>query len=120
MGKVSHLFYEPPTWRLIIMSKIKLPKHIVESNFGSVPKEYEAFVYRFTNLDDNKKYVGYSAILVAGILYVNPIVTYTSSSVSCIDKTTKYIKANNINKSQSEMDINSLAVGYCHGGTLPK
>lgn len=59
MGKVSHLFYEPPTWRLIIMSKIKLPKHIVESNFGSVPKEYEAFVYRFTNLDDNKKYVGY-------------------------------------------------------------
>ena len=71
-------------------------------------------------IDENKKYIAYSAILVAGILYVYPIVRYTSSSASCIDKTTKYIKANNINKFQNEMDINSLAVGYCHGGTLPE
>ena len=71
-------------------------------------------------IDENRKYIAYSALLVAGILYVYPIVRYTSSSVSCIDKTTKYIKANNINNSQNEMDINSLAVGYCHGGTLPE
>ena len=71
-------------------------------------------------IDENKKYIAYSAILVAGILYIYPIVRYTSSSASCIDKTTKYIKANNINESQNEMDINSLAVGYCHGGTLPE
>ena len=41
------------------MSKIKLPKNIIESSFDSAPKEYESFVYRFTNLDDDKKYVGY-------------------------------------------------------------
>ena len=54
------------------MSKIKLPKHIVESNFGSVPKEYEAFVYRFTNLDDNKKYVGYHKGYVGDGLTILP------------------------------------------------
>jgi len=41
------------------MSKIKLPKNIIESSFDSAPKEYESFVYRFTNLDNDKKYVGY-------------------------------------------------------------
>ena len=71
-------------------------------------------------IDENKKYIVYSAILIAGILYIYPIVRYTSSSSSCIDKTTKYLKSNNINKSQNTMDINSLAVGYCHGGSLPE
>ena len=71
-------------------------------------------------IDQNKKYIAYTAILIAGILYIYPIVRYTSSSASCIDKTTKYIKSNNINSSQSDMDINSLAVGYCHGGSLPE
>jgi hypothetical protein len=70
-------------------------------------------------IEENKKYIVYSAILIAGILYIYPIVRYTSSSSSCIDKTTKYLKSNNINKSQNKMDINSLAVGYCHGGSLP-
>ena len=70
-------------------------------------------------IDENKKYIAYTAILIAGILYIYPIVRYTSSSASCIDKTTKYLKSNNINKSTNELDINSLAVGYCHGGSLP-
>ena len=71
-------------------------------------------------IDENKKYIAYSAILIAGILYIYPIVRYTSSSASCIDKTTKYLKSNNINRSQKEIDINSIAVGYCHGGSLPE
>ena len=37
----------------------KTPKQIVETNYGDVLKEYEAFVYRFTNLENDKKYVGY-------------------------------------------------------------
>ena len=37
----------------------KTPKQIVETNYGDVLKEYEAYVYRFTNLENNKKYVGY-------------------------------------------------------------
>tara|TARA_Y100001968_G_C19005628_1_gene548040 strand:- start:45 stop:389 length:345 start_codon:yes stop_codon:yes gene_type:complete len=71
-------------------------------------------------IDKNKKNIAYSAIIIAGILYLSPIVRYTSSSASCIDKTTKYLKSNNTQKSQNEMDINSLAVGYCHGGSLPE
>ena len=30
------------------------------------------------------------------------------------------LKSSNINKDQNELDINSLAVGYCHGGSLPE
>ncbi len=71
-------------------------------------------------IDENKKNIAYSALLVAGILYLYPIVRYTSSSSSCIDKTTRYLKANNTNKTESQIDINSLAVGYCHGGSLPE
>ncbi len=70
-------------------------------------------------INENKKNIAYSAIIIAGILYIYPIVRYTSSSSSCINKTIKYLKSNNINTSQIEMDINSLAVGYCHGGSLP-
>ena len=71
-------------------------------------------------IDENKKYIAYTTLLFAGILYVYPIVRYTSSSASCIDKTTKYLKSNNMNNTKNEMDLNSLAVGYCHGGALPK
>ena len=71
-------------------------------------------------INQNKKYIAYSAILIAGILYIYPIVRYTSSSASCIDKTTKYLKSNNEIRPQNELDINSLAVGYCHGGSLPE
>ena len=71
-------------------------------------------------INEHKKYIAYSAILIAGILYIYPIVRYTSSSSSCIDKTTKYLKSKKLNTSQNEIDINSLAVGYCHGGSLPE
>ncbi len=37
----------------------KTPKQLVETDFGDVPKEYDAFVYRFTNLENDKQYVGY-------------------------------------------------------------
>ena len=74
----------------------------------------------FTFIDENKKFLAYCSLLIAGVLYIYPIVRYTSSSASCIDKTTKYLKSNNINKTQNEMDINSIAVGYCHGGSLPE
>ena len=65
------------------------------------------------------KNIVYSAIIIAGILYIYPIVRYTSSSASCIDKTTKYLKSSIKNKGQNEIDFNSIAVGYCHGGSLP-
>ena len=74
----------------------------------------------FNFIDENKKYLAYCALFIAGMLYIYPIVRYTASSASCIDKTTKYLKSKSINKSQNKMDINSLAVGYCHGGSLPK
>ena len=74
----------------------------------------------FTFIDENKKFIAYCSLLIACVLYIYPIVRYTSSSASCIDKTTKYLKSTNINKSQNEMDINSIAVGYCHGGSLPE
>ena len=73
-----------------------------------------------TFIDENKRFIVYFSLLIAGVLYIYPIVRYTSSSASCIDKTTKYLKSNNINNVQNEMDINSIAVGYCHGGSLPK
>ena len=74
----------------------------------------------YTFISEHKKYIFYCTLLIAGILYIYPIVRYTSSSASCIDKTTKYLKSKSINKNQNKMDINSLAVGYRHGGSLPK
>ena len=70
-------------------------------------------------IDENKKYLAYCALIIAGVLYIYPIVRYTSSSASCIEKTTKYLKSNNTNKDQGEIDINSISVSYCHGGALP-
>ena len=68
-------------------------------------------------IKDNKKQIFYCLLLFVGFLYIYPIVKYTSSSSSCITETIKYLKTNNNNL--KEMDLNSLAVGYCHGGTLP-
>ena len=70
-------------------------------------------------INENKKYIFYCTLLISGIIYIYPIVRYTSSSASCIDRTTKYLKSNNLNNSKKIIDINSLAVGYCHGGSLP-
>ena len=71
-------------------------------------------------ISENRKTIFYFILLIAGIMYIYPIVRYTSSSASCIDKTTEYLKSNNMNDVKTEMDLNSLAVGYCHGGSLPK
>ena len=102
-----------PWWVELLFVQIGLPDSWL-SKFLKKKKEAANFV------DENKKYIAYSAILIAGILYIYPIVRYTSSSASCIDKTTEYLKSNNINRTKNDMDINSLAVGYCHGGSLPE
>ena len=102
-----------PWWVELLFVQIGLPDSWL-SKYLKKKREAANFI------DENKKYIVYSAIIIAGILYIYPIVRYTSSSASCIDKTTKYLKSNNINRSQNEMDINSLAVGYCHGGSLPE
>ncbi len=102
-----------PWWVELLFVQIGLP----DSWLSKYLKKKKQVAYLIT---ENKKYLAYSAILIAGILYIYPIVRYTSSSASCIDKTTKYLKSNNINRSQNKMDINSLAVGYCHGGSLPE
>ena len=102
-----------PWWVELLFVQIGLPDSWLSKYLR---KRKEAFNF----IDENKKYVVYCALLIAGVLYIYPIVRYTSSSASCIDKTTKYLKSNNINKAQSEIDINSIAVGYCHGGSLPE
>ena len=102
-----------PWWVELLFVQIGLPDSWL-SKYLKKKKQASNFII------ENRKYLAYSGILIAGILYIYPIVRYTSSSASCIDKTTKYLKSNNINRSQNEMDINSLAVGYCHGGSLPE
>ena len=102
-----------PWWVELLFVQIGLP----DTWLSVFLKKKKATV---TFIDENKKYIAYCALLVAGILYIYPIVRYTSSSASCIDRTTKYLKSNSLNKSQNQMDINSLAVGYCHGGSLPE
>ena len=102
-----------PWWVELLFVQIGLPDSWL-SKYLKKKKQTLTFI------DLNKKYIAYSALLIAGVLYIYPIVKYTSSSASCIDKTTKYLKSSRVNKSQNEMDINSIAVGYCHGGSLPK
>ena len=102
-----------PWWVELLFVQIGLPDSWL-SKYLKKKKQAACFI------DENKKNIVYSAIIIAGILYIYPIVRYTSSSASCIDKTTKYLKSNNTNRSQNSIDINSLAVGYCHGGSLPE
>ncbi len=102
-----------PWWVELLFVQIGLPDSWLSKY---LKKKKEAAIF----INENKKYIAYSAILIAGLLYIYPIVRYTSSSASCIDNTTKYLKSNKKYRSQNEMDINSLAVGYCHGGSLPE
>ena len=102
-----------PWWVELLFVQIGLPDRWLSKY---LKKRKDALTF----IDANKKYIAYCALIISGVLYIYPIVRYTSSSSSCIDKTTKYLKSNNINKAQNEMDINSIAVGYCHGGSLPK
>ena len=102
-----------PWWVELLFVQIGLPDSWLSSY---LKKKKETFIF----INENKKYIVYFSLITAGIFYIYPIVRYTSSSASCIDNTTKYLKSNNISNVKNEMDINSLAVGYCHGGTLPR
>ena len=99
-----------PWWIELLFVQIGLPDSLL-SKYLKRKKDTIKFI------NENKKYIFYLTLLISGILYIYPIVKYTSSSASCIDKTTKYLKLNNVKDS---IDINSIAVGYCHGGTLPE
>ena len=102
-----------PWWVELLFVQIGLPDSWL-SKYLRKKKE----TYNFIN--ENKKNIFYFTILIAGIVYIYPVIRYTSSSASCIDKTTQYLKLNNMNNDKSEMDLNSIAVGYCHGGSLPQ
>tara|TARA_Y100001968_G_C19143888_1_gene612776 strand:- start:97 stop:495 length:399 start_codon:yes stop_codon:yes gene_type:complete len=102
-----------PWWVELLFVQIGLPDSWL-SKFLKKKKQTSIFII------ENKKYIIYCALLTAGIFYIYPIVRYTSSSSSCINNTTKYLKSNNLSNSKNEIDINSLAVGFCHGGTLPR
>ena len=101
-----------PWWVELLFVQIGLPDSWL-SKYLKQKKE------AYTFINQNKKNIFYCTLLIAGILYIYPIVRYTSSSSSCIDKTTRYLKSRKINTNKTEMDLNSLAVGYCHGGSLP-
>ena len=101
-----------PWWVELLFVQIGLPDSWL-SKYLKKKKDAAKFI------NVNKKYIAYSAFLIAGIIYIYPIVKYTSSSSSCINRTTKYLKSNGMEK-ESEMDLNSIAVGYCHGGSLPE
>ena len=79
-----------PWWVELLFVQVGLPDSWL-SKYLKKKKDAANFI------DENKKYIVYTAILIAGILYIYPIVRYTSSSSSCIDKTTKYLKSNNVN-----------------------
>ncbi len=102
-----------PWWVELLFVQIGLP----DSWLSTILKKKKQ---TYTYITDKKKYIFYSTLLVAGLCYFYPIVRYSSSSASCIDKTTKYLKLNKGIYGSNEMDVNSIAVGYCHGGTLPK
>ena len=102
-----------PWWVELLFVQIGLPDSWL-SKYLKHKKKTSNFIF------ENKKNIFYCTILIAGVFYIYPIVRYTSSSASCIDETTKYLKANNMSSTKNEIDLNSLAVGYCHGGSLPK
>tara|TARA_B100000945_G_C19909036_1_gene379793 strand:- start:155 stop:499 length:345 start_codon:yes stop_codon:yes gene_type:complete len=102
-----------PWWVELLFVQIGLP-----DSWLSIYLKKKKETYNLIN--ENKKNIFYFALLIAGVLYIYPIVRYTSSSSSCIDKTTKYLKSSKMNNTNNDIDLNSLAVGYCHGGKLPK
>tara|TARA_Y100001968_G_scaffold332418_1_gene390514 strand:+ start:1475 stop:1810 length:336 start_codon:yes stop_codon:yes gene_type:complete len=99
-----------PWWVELLFVQIGLPDRWL-SKYLKKKKQTYNFIH------ENKKYIIYSILLISGILYIYPIVRYTSSVTTCIDKTTNNLKSNN---SKNEIDINSVAVKYCHGGKLPE
>ncbi len=101
-----------PWWVELLFVQIGLPDTWL-SSLLKTKKNTKTFI------NDNKKTLSYLFLIIAAIIYFYPIVQYTSSSSSCISKTIKNLKTTNSNK-LNEMDLNTLAVGYCHGGTLPE
>ncbi len=101
-----------PWWVELLFVQIGLPDSWLSIY---LKKKRETYIY----INDNKKNIFYFTLLIAGVLYISPIVRYTSSSSSCIDRTTKYLRRNNLSNQKNEIDLNALAVGYCHGGSLP-
>ncbi len=99
-----------PWWVELLFVQIGLPDSWL-SKYLKKKKESDLFI------KENKKNIFYCTLIIAGVFYVYPVIRYTSSSASCIDKTTRYLKSQNINNT---IDVNSMAVGYCHGGSLPK
>ena len=102
-----------PWWVELLFVQIGLPDSWLSIYLKKKKETYNLIV-------ENKKNIFYCILLIAGVLYIYPIVRYTSSSSSCIDKTTKFLKLNNMENSKNDLDLNALAVGYCHGGSLPK
>ena len=102
-----------PWWVELLFVQIGLPDSWLSKY---LKKRKETYVF----INENKKNIFYCTLLIAGVIYVYPIVKYTSSSASCIDKTTNYLKSAGKRNMRNDIDINSIAVGYCHGGSLPK
>ena len=102
-----------PWWVELLFVQIGLPDSWLSKY---LKKKKQSFIF----ITENRKSIFYCTLLIAGVLYIYPIVRYTSSSASCIDSTTKYLKSNNVNNNNNDLDLNSMAVGYCHGGSLPK
>ena len=101
-----------PWWVELLFVQIGLPDSWL-SKYLKKKKEATSFV------KENKKYIIYSLLLIGGIIYIYPIVKYTSSNSSCIDKTTKVLASNNFNNTQKGIDLKTVAVSYCNGGSLP-
>ena len=102
-----------PWWVELLFVQIGLPDAWLSKY---LKKKKETYLF----INENKKSIFYFTLLIAGVFYIYPVIRYTSSSASCIDRTTRYLKSQNINSTKNTIDVNSIAVGYCHGGSLPK
>ena len=76
-----------PWWVELLFVQIGLPDSWL-SKYLKSKRETLNFI------NENKKNIFYCTLLIAGVVYIHPIVSYTSSSASCINKTTKYLKLN--------------------------
>ena len=102
-----------PWWVELLFVQIGLPDSWLTKYLKKKKETYNFII-------ENKKSIAYVALLIAGVLYIYPVIRYTSSSASCIEKTTEYLKSSKMDGIKDELDLNSIAVGYCHGGSLPK
>ena len=78
-----------PWWVELLFVQIGLPDSWL-SRVLKTKKGARVFI------KDNKKNILTLLLILSGILYLYPIVKYTSSSSSCISKTIKYLKSRNM------------------------